>query len=192
MIRVVCPGCKAKYRFDEARLGGKSSVRAKCQKCGEPIEVSADATGPEASSGAAPAQSKPTARKTARVQRMRSDIDDRTMNPAQAASELLELPSDQKYSLAVLQGKASGEIFPISKPRMTMGRADCDIVLDDPECSREHAVVEVLGSRVVIRDLGSTNGTFVGGKRIDEDQLENHSEFRVGEHVLMLIITSLE
>ena len=42
------------------------------------------------------------------------------------------------------------------------------------------------------RDLGSTNGTFVGGKRIDEDELENHSEFRVGEHVLMLIITSLE
>ena len=114
------------------------------------------------------------------------------MNPAQASSEMLELPADQKYSLAVLKGKASGEIFPISKLLMTLGRAECDIVLDDPKCSREHAVIEVLGSRVVIRDLGSTNGTFVDGKRIDEDELENHTEFRVGEHVLMLIITSLE
>ncbi len=194
MIRVVCPDCKAKYRFDEARLGGKSSVRAKCQKCGEPIEISADASGSVASAEAAPAvPRRPKARTTSRVQRMRSDVDDRTMNPAQAPSEMLALPTDQKYSLAVLQGKASGEIFPVSKPRMTMGRADCDIVLvDDPECSREHAVIEVLGSRVVIRDLGSTNGTFVGGKRIDEDELENHTEFRVGEHVLMLIITSLE
>ncbi len=123
---------------------------------------------------------------------MRSEVDDWTMNPAQASSEMLELPADQKYSLAVLKGKASGEIFPISKLLMTLGRAECDIVLDDPKCSREHAVIEVLGSRVVIRDLGSTNGTFVDGKRIDEDELENHTEFRVGEHVLMLIITSLE
>ncbi len=191
MIRVVCPSCNAKYRLDEARMGGKPSVRAKCQKCGESIEISG-ATTPEAAAEAAPAGRKPTARTTARVQRMRADVDDRTMNQAQAPVERLELPADRKYSLAVLQGKASGEIFPISKPRMTLGRADCDIVLDDPECSREHAVVEVLGSRVVIRDLGSTNGTFVGGKRIDEDELENHTEFRVGEHVLMLIITSLE
>ncbi len=187
MIRVVCPSCNAKYRLDEARMGGKPSVRAKCQKCGESIEISG-ATTPEAAAEAAPAKRKPTAR----VQRMRADIDDRTLNPAQAPAEMLELPADRKYSLAVLQGKASGEIFPISKPRVILGRADCDIVLDDPECSREHAVVEVLGSRVVIRDLGSTNGTFVGGKRIDEDELENHTEFRVGEHVLMLIITSLE
>ena len=166
-------------------------MRAKCQKCGESIEISG-ATTPEAAAEAAPAERKPTARTTAQVQRMRADVDDQTMNPAQAPVEMLELPADRKYSLAVLQGKASGEIFPISKPRMILGRADCDIVLDDPECSREHAVVEVLGSRVVIRDLGSTNGTFVGGKRIDEDELENHTEFRVGEHVLMLIITSLE
>ncbi len=49
MIRVVCPSCNAKYRLDEARMGGKRSVRAKCQKCGEAIEISADATRPEAS-----------------------------------------------------------------------------------------------------------------------------------------------
>jgi predicted Zn finger-like uncharacterized protein len=191
MIRVVCPGCQAKYRFDESRLEGKPSVRAKCQKCGGPIELRAS----DADSFAGlvePAGAKTAGRTTARVRRMRSDVDDRTMDPAEATAEKLELPSDQKYSVAVLQGRASGEIFPVTKARMTLGRADCDIILDDPECSREHAAIEVLGSRVVLRDLGSTNGTFLGGKRIDQGELENHSEFRVGEHVLMLIITSQE
>jgi predicted Zn finger-like uncharacterized protein len=193
MIRVVCQSCGAKYRFDEDRLGGKPSVRAKCQKCGESIEITAAAATADAGSpDGAPPQDKGPSRTTARVRRMRSDIEDRTMNPAEAPVEALELPADQKYSLAVLQGKASGEIFPVTKPRMTMGRADCDIVLDDPECSREHAAIEVLGSRVVIRDLGSTNGTFVGGRRIEQDELENQTEFRVGEHVLMLIITKQE
>jgi predicted Zn finger-like uncharacterized protein len=193
MIRVVCPSCQAKYRFDEARLAGKPSVRAKCQNCGGAIEIRASDA--DSFSGFAEPKGsgdKPSGRTTARVQRMRSDVDDRTINPADASAERLELPSDQKYSVAVLQGRASGEIFPITKARMTMGRADCDIVLDDPECSREHAVIEVLGSRVMIRDLGSTNGTFVGGKRIEQSELENHSEFRLGEHVLMLIITSQE
>ena len=193
MIRVVCPGCNAKYRFDESRLAGKPSVRAKCQKCGGPIEISASAA--EASPGPATADAadaKSSGRTTTPVRRMRSDVDDRTINPAEATAERLELPSDQKYSVAVLQGRASGEIFPVTKARMTMGRADCDIVLDDPECSREHAAIEVLGSRVVLRDLGSTNGTFLEGKRIEQGELENHTEFRVGEHVLMLIITSQE
>jgi predicted Zn finger-like uncharacterized protein len=193
MIRVVCPGCQAKYRFDESRLAGKPSVRAKCQKCGGPIEIRAsDADSSPGLAEPAAAGAKTPGRTTARVRRMRSDVEDRTINPAEAMAETLELPSDQKYSVAVLQGKASGEIYPVTKARMTLGRADCDIVLDDPECSREHAVIEVLGSRVMLRDLGSTNGTFLGGKRVDQGELENHSEFRVGEHVLMLIITSQE
>src|SRR3990172_4423397 len=192
MIRVVCPSCNAKYRFDESRLAGKASARVKCQKCGGSIEITAAAEADPPPAPAATAGGRVSAPTTERARRMRSDIDDQTINRAEAPNEALELPSDQKYSLAVLQGKASGEIFPISKPRMTMGRADCDIVLDDPECSREHAVIEILGSRVVIRDLGSTNGTFVGSKRVDQCELENHNEFRVGEHVLMLIITKLE
>ena len=43
MIRVVCPNCNAKYRFDESRLAGKPMIRATCQKCGGGIEISADA-----------------------------------------------------------------------------------------------------------------------------------------------------
>ncbi|MGH9462735.1 MAG: zinc-ribbon domain-containing protein, partial [Vicinamibacteria bacterium] len=87
MVRVVCPSCRAKYRFDESRLEGKPSVRAKCQKCGGPIEIRASDSDSFAGLVEKPAEAKPAGAKTpgrttARVRRMRSDIDDRTVNPA--------------------------------------------------------------------------------------------------------------
>jgi pSer/pThr/pTyr-binding forkhead associated (FHA) protein len=125
---------------------------------------------------------------------MRSDVEvaDKTATMSQRPEESLELPKDKKYSLAVLQGKASGQIFPITKSRITLGRSGVDVLLDDPECSRKHAVIEIHGARITINDLGSTNGTFVDGKRIDKADLDKHTEFRIGEHVMMLIITDRE
>jgi S-DNA-T family DNA segregation ATPase FtsK/SpoIIIE len=125
---------------------------------------------------------------------MRSDepLDQTTSTMSQRMEEVLDLPKDKKYSLAVLQGKASGQIFPVTKSRITIGRSDSDILLDDPECSRNHAVIEIHGARMTLSDLGSTNGTFVDGKRIDRTELDKHSEFRIGEHVMMLIVTDRE
>jgi predicted Zn finger-like uncharacterized protein len=207
MIRVACPTCQTRYRFDEGQLGGKSRATAKCQKCGGVIEIGAAeadlvTTRPTGSGGtppgnevgtstaAAPARTQDT---TARVQRIRSDESPggETITGHRVA-EVLQLPPDKKYSLAILQGKASGQIFQIQKVKTILGRSDCDIVLDDPECSRQHASLEILGARVVVTDLNSTNGTFVQGERIDNCELENHHEFRIGEHVMMLIVTDRE
>jgi hypothetical protein len=105
---------------------------------------------------------------------------------------LLELPKDKRYSLAVIQGAATGNIFPISKTRTTIGRSGNDINLDDPEASRQHAIVEIYGERAVLRDLGSTNGTYVEIDRIEHTEIGNQMEFRIGSHVLMFIITEVE
>lgn len=197
MIRVACPTCQTKYRFDESQLGGKPRVTAKCKKCGGSIEIGAAEAEPATVSSltADPAFGLPRREQdtTARVRRLRSDesVAEETIT-GQRVAEVLDLPTDKKYSLAVLQGKASGQIFQIQKVRTMLGRADADIVLDDPECSRQHATLEVLGSRVVVTDLNSTNGTFVQGERIENAELDNHNEFRIGEHVLMLIVTDRE
>jgi hypothetical protein len=180
-------------------MEGKARVRAKCQKCGEDIEITAaeanqgePVTVPGA--GAEPLSSSSADNTTSRVRRMRSDesVGNEDTASSTISPEVLELPADRKYTLSVLHGRASGQKFPLTKSRTTIGRADCDIVLDDPECSRKHAVIEILGVRNVVRDLGSTNGTFVNGKRVDEAELENLSEFRVGDHVFMLIVTGRE
>jgi hypothetical protein len=49
---------------------------------------------------------------------------------------------------------------------VAIGRQDGDLVVEDPEVSRRHAVLRRSGGSVVVEDLDSTNGTFVNGERI--------------------------
>ncbi len=108
----------------------------------------------------------------------------------------LSLPPGKRVSLAFLSGAREGEVFVLSRPTALLGRsggrAGADIELADPEVSRAHAVVECHGSSVVLRDLGSTNGTFVDETRIDESPLEDKGEFRLGSSRVMLIIADAD
>ena len=56
---------------------------------------------------------------------------------------------------------------------VAIGRQDTDLVVEDPEVSRRHAVLRRSDGSVIVEDLDSTNGTFVNGERI-------HSPIRVG------------
>ena len=53
-----------------------------------------------------------------------------------------------------------------------IGRADDNIVkIDDPSVSSHHAEIIVKDKRVTVRDLGSTNGTRIGGRKVQETEL---------------------
>ena len=75
--------------------------------------------------------------------------------------------------LVGLVGAIEGRRVPIDRPSMTLGReADCEIELDHAFLSRRHAAFDTDGAgRVVVRDLGSTQGTYVNGSRIDASPL---------------------
>jgi DNA-binding SARP family transcriptional activator len=61
----------------------------------------------------------------------------------------------------------SGQLYPLSGAATRIGRlADNDVVLDDAEVSRHHAVVSDTGTSFVITDLRSANGVYVHGRRI--------------------------
>ena len=69
----------------------------------------------------------------------------------------------------------------------TIGREGCDITLGDPDVSRRHAEIEVSNGDILISDLGSTNGTFVNGERIDQPRtLRDGDEVRIGAVVWRL------
>src|SRR4030042_1614726 len=64
---------------------------------------------------------------------------------------------------------------------LSIGRhPQSDIVLDQPMVSRNHARIEKRGEKFIIRDLGSSNGTFVGGKRMEEHALQDCDAILIG------------
>jgi pSer/pThr/pTyr-binding forkhead associated (FHA) protein len=66
-----------------------------------------------------------------------------------------------------------------------IGRQDGDLVLEDPEVSRRHAVLRRSGGSVIVEDLSSTNGTFVNGERIRSPRtVRPGDELRVGRTTL--------
>ncbi|MEE9264068.1 MAG: FHA domain-containing protein [Vicinamibacteria bacterium] len=102
------------------------------------------------------------------------------------------LSDNKRYALVIVSGKEPGKVFPIEKARVTIGRTGCDIVLDDTELSRQHVLIAIDGTNARLEDLGSTNGTFVGGNRIERADLGDRSEFRVGSHELLFVMSDRE
>lgn len=72
------------------------------------------------------------------------------------------------------------------KPRTVIGRVNGDILLPDPLCSTTHAELLLEGATLLIRDLGSTNGTFSDGKRIIELVWTPGLSVQIGDHLLTL------
>jgi predicted Zn finger-like uncharacterized protein len=163
-----CPNCKKQYKLDDKHLEGKSRIRVRCPNCRAMIDAAAGGQEPS-------------------TQRIRAG----TLAGADAGGgqAALTMPPGMKLSIAVLQGPDSGALFPIEKSSITIGRAQADIVLNDPEVSRTHARIEVKEKEVLLKDLKSTNGTYVNEQRVLELPIEDKTEFRMGSTTLMLIVT---
>jgi phage shock protein PspC (stress-responsive transcriptional regulator) len=74
----------------------------------------------------------------------------------------------------------------LTKRSALIGRKDCEVIVEDPRCSSEHAQLIFDGRQLRIRDLGSTNGTFFEGKRITEMLWPVHGELSIGKYKLTL------
>jgi hypothetical protein len=74
-----------------------------------------------------------------------------------------------------------GQEIKVDGQPVKLGRArDNDVVIRDIRVSRYHAVIEPTVGGWVVRDLQSTNGTFVDGRRIDEVIIESPTEISLG------------
>jgi len=84
--------------------------------------------------------------------------------------------------LTVFVGEKAGISHNLEKAKTSIGRAEeNDLVLADPRASRFHAEIDRATSGYIIRDLESTNGTMVRGRRVHERLLEDGDTLTIGE-----------
>ncbi len=70
----------------------------------------------------------------------------------------------------------------LTKERTTLGRRPYnDIVIENLAVSGEHAALSLVGTQVVLEDLGSTNGTYVNGKTIKKQALQHDDVIEIGK-----------
>jgi hypothetical protein len=85
-----------------------------------------------------------------------------------------------QYTLRMLKGLPPDGVYSI-EGTARVGRSDeSEIVLADPSVSRAHAVLEISFGEPLVRDLGSTNGTFVNGRRVSLERLHDGDELLFG------------
>jgi len=98
---------------------------------------------------------------------------------------------ERRPALVFLRGELLAVPIPLERPEVTIGRAlDADVRVNDTRASRLHARIttecnEATGEkRFRLSDLGSTNGTLLNGRPIDEAYLQDGDKFEVGDQLI--------
>jgi predicted Zn finger-like uncharacterized protein len=172
-----CSHCGARFTLSDAQIGRHPRVQFRCLSCGKHTVVKTqqeDSTQVIYVSQSAP--------------QFEPGPDPATLLGGDAKN--LSLPPGKTISLAVLSGPSKGLVQPLTKPWVVLGRTAGDLIIKDPNISRWHCAVEVRGDLIRVRDLDSTNGTFVGAERVGTSELQHLSEFRLGESVVLVTITA--
>jgi pSer/pThr/pTyr-binding forkhead associated (FHA) protein len=93
--------------------------------------------------------------------------------------------------LILIGGTASIQTLDIGSSEVFIGRGkNCEIVVDDKKASRKNSVILKDVNRYVIRDLDSSNGTYVNGQSIKEKILESDDVVRVGDVEFKFVATN--
>ena len=86
--------------------------------------------------------------------------------------------------LVPLQGPHKGELYTLSPVTIVGNDPGCGVVLMDQYMSGKHAEVKVEGGVWVLKDLGSTNGTYVNQKRVDKHELVDNDFVKFGSSLV--------
>lgn len=80
----------------------------------------------------------------------------------------------------------AGNRFLVHKDRFVIGRGKsaCDLVIKDPNVSRQHALVEFAGGRFCMVDIGSTNGILFRGRRVPRRAICDGDRYFICNHEL--------
>lgn len=172
-MQAACEHCGQQHLLQDNVIAKHSRVQFRCTRCSQitVVEVKRRA---EETMVISPMPS--FARSDARIATLRlPPVDDS-----------LCLPMTQDILLQVTSGPDRGSEFILKSPRTVIGRKGADFALTDPEISRHHCLLEVRDHFINLKDLDSTNGTFLEEERVRAAVLQNRGEFRIGNSSIQL------
>jgi len=108
-----------------------------------------------------------------------------------AATRVLEF--NVKARLEISEGRANVTRFPLAKDEITLGRGrECDIVLNDKKSSRRNTLIVRDGNHYRVKDLDSSNGTYINNTPIKDAELSADDVIRIGDVEIRFIADSSE
>jgi pSer/pThr/pTyr-binding forkhead associated (FHA) protein len=111
------------------------------------------------------------------------------MVPRHAQPGPSEAKSEPRYALRFISGKYQGGEYPLAEGQeIVIGRSsELDMVLVEEMVSRKHARIALSDGTISIEDLGSTNGTFVNGEKVQQGTLREGDRVLIGTNILKVV-----
>jgi len=112
----------------------------------------------------------------------REDISERTIV---TSIEKVSEPEDRRAYILFIAGPLIGKMYLLDNEETIIGRdPEIDISINDSRISRKHICIKLVNEQAIVEDLGSTNGTFVNGKRIKSHTLENEDQIHISSDTI--------
>jgi two-component system cell cycle response regulator len=103
-------------------------------------------------------------------------------------SRISERPVGNEACLVVIYGSELGKKYNLNAASLVIGRSSkCDIQIDQESISRNHSKIVNTGKSILVRDLGSTNGTYVNDEPVDEYILRDGDLIKIGRTIFKFL-----
>jgi pSer/pThr/pTyr-binding forkhead associated (FHA) protein len=168
-----------------SQCGSQNSDNARfCSQCGTPLT-------PPTEPALEPTPDDATATITFGAPAKAPEDERTTLNAADAAA-VDALPA-RSALLVVQRGPGAGSRYLLDTDLSTVGRhPESDIFLDDITVSRRHVEFRREGETFRVHDVGSLNGTYLNGDRVDDAELQNGDEVRIGKFRLIFFASDVK
>jgi len=188
-MKIYCDNCMGENNVNVTEIKS-NGYRAACSNCGHMIYVDSDAV-----------DALLMRRDPMNLKELEKPEDDATEEMNSVAQNnitttvvaKIDLPktNTSEAVLSILDGPDLGLEFTMNLPKIVIGRRGVDINLNDRLVSRQHLSIEASGGRYLLKDLGSTNGTFLNGSPVSMEFLKHGAEIQIGSTLIRFRIKSM-